>query len=240
MLLLKKTFSCRFVSSLLALLKEFSSSKVFQTVRCHLVPYPGHKMQDWLVRLPAQAIWGFKVIHKEEVSKGSVWLSDLSEFLPLCPTFWNKWGAFQLMFLHPIVHYLLTKLGWQQKQHKIPIRFCILSPCAVLLEQKSAVQLLGEQGRRTPQQQCRLLGWFCSDPIKSLHRDQWAAAEGDGNMTGPDWGSYLGVKSISSVLLVFRVTQTPSCPTGFFKHHKKGVLQEFITQTMLYTVFPEL
>lgn len=118
MLLLKKTISCWFVSSQLALLKEFASSKVFQTVRCHLVPYPGHKMQDWLVQLPAQAVRGFKVIHKEKVSKGSVWISGLSEFLPLYPTFWNKWGAFQLVVLHPIVHDLLTKLGWQWKQHK--------------------------------------------------------------------------------------------------------------------------
>lgn len=39
---------CSFVSSLLALLKEFASySIVSQTVRCHLVPYPGRKMLDW-------------------------------------------------------------------------------------------------------------------------------------------------------------------------------------------------
>lgn len=43
------------------------------------------------------------------------------------------------------------------------------------------------------------------------------------------WG-----KNTSSVLLVFRVTQTPSYPTDFSSHHKKGAaLQEFITQTML-------
>lgn len=64
------------------------------------------------------------------------------------------------------------------------------------------------------------LGGFPSEPIKSLHRGQWTATEGDGNSTGPDWASCHGLKGISSVSLVF------SYPDPLLSHRLCQSLQQ--------------
>lgn len=82
-------------------------------VRCHLVPFPGHKYRtDCKAVDPGchwvQSHWGGKKIN---LSKGSVWISGLFEFHPSCPAFWSKWRAFEVDVFAPNSPVLAYKTG---------------------------------------------------------------------------------------------------------------------------------
>lgn len=197
-------------------------------VTCHLVPYPGHKMQDWLVRLQTQAVVGFKIINKKTSTKDQCEFLACLNFSLRAQHFGINGERFRLMFLHPIVPYLLTKLGWQWNQHKEDPNKLLNPPSQGCPGAERAVQLLRTRARQKDHHsgstdRCQV-GSFHPEPLRSLHRDNWTATEGNDQhyRTGPDQDLHPGFKSFSSFLLTFRITQTLLYPGESSECHKNG------------------
>lgn len=132
-------------------------------VRCHLVPFPGHKYRTDCKAVDPGCHW----VQSHWGKKKKFSAKDLCEFLAClsftlhAQHFGVNWEHLRLMFLHTIVLYLPTKQGWKLKQQKEDPSKLFL-PLLSSRSRKSSERMTEAEG--PPQWQCERTSvrkWMC-------------------------------------------------------------------------------